>query len=334
MTSTSLNPLSWPGLRWLRTRRPAMQARWRAWWQGRLSASDQQLLTQRNVYILPTKAGLMLCVTLMALLIGSINYQLNLGYLLTFLLAGCTAMALFVSHNNVRGLRVALRQLDEVYAGAAATVHVDLTNTTRRARYALAVHVMGGKQSDVVDVGADAIESVSLAIPWVQRGEHHLPLIVLESRFPMGAFRVWTVWRPASKQLVYPAPEANAPPLPPGEPRSGQGGQSQTQDWSEFDGVRSYRTGDPLKIVMWKKFAKNNELVSRDGQTGRQRQLWLDYSQCGTLDAESRLSRLTAWVLRADQLGVPYGLRLPGAELTPAQGAAHRLACLETLARW
>ena len=71
--------LKLPGLGWLRARREAMNARWRAWWQGRLSASDQQLLTQRNVYILPTKAGLMLCVTLVALLIGSINYQLNLG---------------------------------------------------------------------------------------------------------------------------------------------------------------------------------------------------------------------------------------------------------------
>ena len=133
---------------------------------------------------------------------------------------------------------------------------------------------------------------------------------------------------------MYPTPETHAPPLPQGEPRSGQGGVSQTQDWTEFDGVRSYRAGDPLKIVMWKKFAKNNELVSRDGQAGRQRQLWLDHAHCGTLGAEARLSRLTAWVLRADQLGAPYGLRLPGTELTPGQGAAHRLACLEALARW
>ena len=67
------------------------RARLRQWWQGRLTAADAVLLTQRNVYILPTRAGLMLALTLGVLLIASINYQLNLGYLFTFLLAGCAA---------------------------------------------------------------------------------------------------------------------------------------------------------------------------------------------------------------------------------------------------
>ena len=59
-----------------------------AWWQARSPRTDSLLLTQRNVYILPTRAGLMFCFTLGVLLIASINYQLNLGYVLTFLLAG------------------------------------------------------------------------------------------------------------------------------------------------------------------------------------------------------------------------------------------------------
>ncbi len=42
------------------------------------------MLTQRNVYILPTGPGWMLALTLLVLLIASINFQLNLGYLLTF----------------------------------------------------------------------------------------------------------------------------------------------------------------------------------------------------------------------------------------------------------
>ena len=51
-------------------------------------APTRQLLTQRNVYILPTRAGWMFALTLLVLLVASINYQLNLGYVLTFLLAG------------------------------------------------------------------------------------------------------------------------------------------------------------------------------------------------------------------------------------------------------
>ena len=66
----------------------ALRQRLRRWWQARLPATDTLALTQRNVYILPTGSGWMLALTLLVLLIASINFQLNLGYLLTFLLAG------------------------------------------------------------------------------------------------------------------------------------------------------------------------------------------------------------------------------------------------------
>ncbi len=64
-----------------------VRRRFQVWWKARLRAKDSVELTQRNVYILPTQPGFMLALTLVLLLVGSINYQLNLGYLLTFLLA-------------------------------------------------------------------------------------------------------------------------------------------------------------------------------------------------------------------------------------------------------
>jgi uncharacterized protein (DUF58 family) len=39
-------------------------------------------------------------------------------------------------------------------------------------------------------------------------------------------------------------------------------------------------------------------------------------------------------VLAADRAQVRYGLRLPGVELAPDAGDAHRRACLEQLALW
>ena len=80
------------------------RAGFRQWWQARLPLSDTLTLTQRNVYILPTRAGFMLGATLLVLLVGSINYQLNLGYLLTFLLAGSAVVGMHVCHATLRGL--------------------------------------------------------------------------------------------------------------------------------------------------------------------------------------------------------------------------------------
>ena len=66
----------------------AWRRRVKGWWEARLPRADTHELTQRNVYILPTRAGFMFALTLLTLLLASINYQLNLGYVLTFLLAG------------------------------------------------------------------------------------------------------------------------------------------------------------------------------------------------------------------------------------------------------
>ena len=70
-----------------------IRRRFRAWFESRLPLKDSTTLTQRNVYILPTRAGFMFAITLITLLLASINYQLNLGYVLTFLLAGSAVVS-------------------------------------------------------------------------------------------------------------------------------------------------------------------------------------------------------------------------------------------------
>jgi hypothetical protein len=46
------------------------------------------------------------------------------------------------------------------------------------------------------------------------------------------------------------------------------------------------------------------------------------------------LSRLCAWVLQAERLGLDYGLRLGTVAVGPDQGEAHKRRCLEALARY
>ena len=70
--------------------------RFQQWFEARLPLTDSMLLNQRNVYILPTKAGWMMVVTLLVLLVASINYQLNLGYLLTFLIGGSVLVGMHI----------------------------------------------------------------------------------------------------------------------------------------------------------------------------------------------------------------------------------------------
>ena len=63
---------------------PQARNTFHTWMLARLPRNDQLTLTQGNVYILPSRAGWAMLATLIVLLIAAINYQLNLGYLLTF----------------------------------------------------------------------------------------------------------------------------------------------------------------------------------------------------------------------------------------------------------
>lgn len=327
MTSQASAAAAWP----LRGR---LRARLQRWALARLPLSDRWTLTQRNVYIVPTAPGFMLGATLLVLLIASINYQLNLGYLLTFLLAGSAAVGLQLCHATLRGLTLHLEPPAPQFAGSSAELVITLDSARRSPRHAIGLAVHGSHQWSWADVPAQGRTVVHLGLATPTRGLHPVPALTAETRFPMGTFRAWTVWRPAAQLLVYPAPEPAAPPLPAGEPRGGEAAATASrQQAGEPDGVRAYQRGDPMRLLVWKKMAKSGELVSRDTVQTLPQALWLDFSRLGMADPEARLSRLCAWVLAADRAGLAYGLRLPGQLIAPGSGAAHRHACLEALAR-
>lgn len=304
---------------------------------ARLPLSDTITLTQGNIYIMPSRAGAMLGVTLAVLLVASINYQLNLGYLLTFLLAGSAAVGMHVGHSTLRALKMSLTVPGPQFAGSSAAFDVTLINERRSVRRGIGLAVLDEALAGHwawTDVPAQGSSIVRVAFQPRSRGLHRLPALNAETRYPLGTFRIWTVWRPAAEILIYPAPEPNAPPLPAAQPRAAGPSHRPASSGGDFDGVRAYRRGDPLKRVIWKKSASTGELVTRDAIQSLREELWLDFRQIGLNDPESRLSRLCAWVLRAEALGIDYGLRLPNAIVEPGCGAAHQRRCLEELARY
>ena len=319
-----------------------LRARWRRYWIERLPPRDVVLLTQRNVYILPTRPGFMLAATLMVLLVASINYQLNLGYLLTFLLAGSALVGMHICHGTLRGMTLQLQPPEPAFAGANVPINLVLQNARQRVRHGIGVSIMGAGHWAWTDVPGQGSATVQVAFQPQRRGRQAIPVLTAETRFPLGTFRVWTVWRPAAQVLVYPQPEARPPPLPPGEPHTGAMTRAHPTASGEFDGVRAYRRGDALKLVVWKKAARAGELVSRDSQQTHGLELWLDLAHTGLPAAgaaghagpalERGLSRLCAWVLAADRQGLRYGLRLGSAQIAPGTGEAHRRHCLEALA--
>lgn len=307
----------------------------RSWLENRLPFSDTHTLTQGNIYIVPTKAGVAFAFTLVLMLVATINYQLNLGYLLTFLLAGCALVSMHLTHGTLRGLTLRIKPPAAVFLGDSAEIEVVFTNAgATRHGIGLAVSRVRPRSFAWCDVPAQGSATARVRFAPVARGLTRVPTLMAETRFPLGLFRAWTVWRPAAQVLVYPRPEHPPVPLPSAQAVPGTSRAARAVDGGEFDGVRSYRRGDALRRVVWKKAAKTGELVSRDTSESANRQLWLDFESTSLANVEARLSRLAAWTLVAEQTGLAFGLRIPGVELPPALGDRQRRAALEALALW
>jgi len=295
------------------------------------------VLSQRRIYILPTRPGLGFGALLLVLLIGSINYSLGLGYALTFLALSCALVDMVLTWRNLAHLRLQPLRGPNVFAGQEAVFQLQVGNPTRRARYAILVDVAGNDAPrHALDVPAPGSATVRLAVPSSARGWLAAPRLTLATRFPLGLFRAWSYWRPGTRALVYPFPEEGAPPLPAASSSTIDGAGQAGED--DFAGVRPYQPGDPLRRLAWRQIARldpvdGGQLATKHFEGGARSELVLDLAALNPqLDLELRLSRLTRWVLEAESRALPYAFRLGADSFEAANGVAHQSACLRALA--
>jgi uncharacterized protein (DUF58 family) len=289
-------------------------------------------LVHRRVYIVPTRLGWFFGGTLVVLLIGSINYALSLGFALTFLLAGLGLASMVHTARNLARIAVSAGRAEPVFADESAQFRLYLDGRAAFDRPAiLARHVASGSQL-VVDIPPRSTAEVVLAVPAPKRGRVALGRVMLETRFPLGLFRAWSYIEPDARCVVYPRPERS--PLPPFSGEAAAGAlRTQTPGSDDFAGLRGYQRSDSPRHIAWKAVARSEEMLTKQFVGEAAAELWLDARLLPAgLGLEQRLSRLAGWVLAAERAGAHYGLRLPGVEITPARGDAHRAACLQALA--
>jgi uncharacterized protein (DUF58 family) len=289
------------------------------------------LLSQRRVYILPTGFGLLFALTVALVLLASINYNLSLGYVLAFLLAGLGLVAMLHTWRNLVQLEVSAGRTEPVFAGDAAVFQVLLVNNAGVARASIRLETAGALATSL-DIPARGSSVARLHLGTQRRGWLKLPRIRVYTTYPLGLFRAWSWVELPLRALVWPQPENGDAPLPDRLPGSGEAGAG-GRGTDDFAGMRTYQPGDSLRHVAWKALARDGRLVTKQfaGRTGQH--LWLDFMLLPrAMGDEARLSRLTRWVLAAEAAGHAYGMRLPDREIAPGEGHPHCNRCLEALA--
>lgn len=281
---------------------------------------------------------------MLAILLGSINYDNALGYLLTFLLFGVFLTCMLHTYRNLVGLSYIGADVKPVFAGSRAHFTLAFDNRGQWPRYSLAVahwprlpgywrrrrRASTVSRIDSIPSTDIARATVTLAAP--ERGWLALQRVRITSTFPLGILRVWAYFEDDTRCLVYPQPNGHLP-LPLYGPSAEAVGTGTGQGNDDFAGFRRYRPGDPIRAISWKSLARQDTVLVKRFTSGASRSVTLRMADCRRLaGVEKRLSQLTQWVVEADRLGLHFGLELPGTVIAPGMGPGHRHHCLRTLA--
>ncbi|MEM1230709.1 MAG: DUF58 domain-containing protein [Pseudomonadota bacterium] len=309
--------------------RGAAGRRFSRWLEARIPPSRSITLSQRNIFIFPTRTGFVFAALLVLLILGAINYQASLVYGMAFLLGSLFLVTILYTFRNLSGLALALVEQRSAFVGEDMPFVIRVTRPGNSPREGVQLG-----WPDTVRQWATlydkASDEVVIFVRATRRGYLDPGRLLIETHYPLGLLRAWTWVDLQAEGLVYPKPIFA--PYP-------QQQRSRRQDGTLIDPVgsedltdlRSYQPGDPIRHILWRSYARSDELVVKNYASYVEPRLHFDLEALPG-DLEERLSRLAGLALTASREGREFGARVGPQSFAPNVGDAHLEAVLRALA--
>ena len=312
--------------------RALLQDWYQRWLRRRIPPARSVTLDQRRVFIFSTRYGFFYLAICILLFIGGINYENNLIMAFSFMLTSLFIASIMSTFRNLAGLTLLAGHYRSGFAGARGAVEIRLVGG-RRYHRSLWLRWRSSADQPPREVSLEAGQetAVWLDVKLGQRGWVDPGRLQISTRYPLGLLRAWSYVDLDHACLAWPTPvSSQVPPSSGGEEDEGE--RRHDRGSEDFEGVREYQPGDSLRAVDWKKLARGQGLNTKMFNDPAEGRLWLEWERLQGLDVEGRLQRLCWWVQTLEEGGKPYGLRLPGEELSPSSGPLHQKRALDLLA--
>ena len=306
--------------------------RFQEWARKRIKPRDQVTLKRKIIYILPSANGLMILLAAGLIFIAAINYAVSLAFGLAFVMVSVFVLGIFHTFNNLNQLSLKGLPALPVFVGEEIAFRVQISRAPGRRHEALEFNFPGENVTAADLVGTD-LEEVRVSTMARSRGNFKAPLLRVTTYFPLGLARAWSIVDLNLNCLVYPKP---IPFVMDQFSSHGSGGSNDTaihkEGSEDFYGLREYVPGDPLRQVAWKNVARGQGMQVKQFVDYADNRIWLDWDMFYGFGTEERLSRLCYGVLKLARSGQDFGLKLPGVEIPPDSGVAHKQRLLKALA--
>lgn len=271
-------------------------------------------------------------VIIFLLFLVGINFQNSLVYIVCFWLIALLVINIFYTYRNLVGLTIKAISAEPCFAGDKIVLELEISRPVKQCKSAI---YFGWKGEDLVELNLQDEQSTRIKLSHSSKGRGRFtpPRIDIFTRFPTGLNTAWSYASMDIQGVVYPEPIEKL------QNADKQRSDAETSDGqeivggtSDFAGIREYQAGDSPRHIHWGQYAKTGELYTKSFVDYESHDLWLDWQSLNITGTESRLSHLSAMILEFHESKKQFGLRIPGKEIQPNKGEAHKVRCLTALA--
>ena len=304
--------------------------RFNRWLTRRIPAANEQKLSNRNIFILPTKFGYAYIFSVLILFLLGTNYQNNLIILMSYLFASVFITSMLHSFFNLSRLKFIFNS--NLTAHASQTISIPLSVLSKNKRFDIHFSFVDNIKSHVpvIEVGGSVIH-----IPYqpLLRGVNNPGRLKISSEYVFGLFISWTHLDFDCEVLTYPAKKMfNHIKHDSFAEHAELNGNKVIEGGDDFGELREYKQGESNAQIAWKQLARGQGRLTKTTQQELGNTIWLSLQQLPTAPIETKLEMLCFLVLDHHKSNIPFGLVLDSTKIEPSIGSLHLKKCLEALA--
>ncbi|GBU09901.1 hypothetical protein AwWohl_10390 [Gammaproteobacteria bacterium] len=301
------------------------------WIEKRIPKAASLSLNHKQVFILPSKAGIGFVIALALMLIAAINFENSLIYAVAFWLFSLFSINIIQTWRNLANIKLSAQGVMPIFLGERAHFNICLEGHKKDHHQ---IKIMTSTSYDQGSVSALSPALLTLICESDQRGYLKLPRFKIESRYPLGLAVAWSYVDLDQKALVYPYPFENTFKQENNDldVYSDQETKATTKiGVDDFMGLRAYQAGDGINRIAWKALSKGQGLLVKQFNAQAGMDIWLNLESFeGSL--EHKLSCICYWVIKFYEQQQNFGVNLGTIIIKPNSGEEHKNSVLRELA--
>ncbi|MBA6379123.1 MULTISPECIES: DUF58 domain-containing protein [unclassified Colwellia] len=301
------------------------------WLKRRIPPARKHKLSNHNIFIMPSRFGVVYLFFVVLLFLLATNYQNNVIMLLSYLMASVFITTMMHSFFNLSGLAISADKTALGYANQNIHFPIKISSANKR----LAINFCFDDQAVLhLPQSEPGEQTVYVCCSYTNRGVYTPGRLKVSSEYSLGLFITWTRIDFDQQCIVYP----QAMSLSYRQSDFGDAEQENVFSQSSKPGVddfyelKAYLPGEPLSRLAWKQFARGQGRLTKHYHQQQGTRCWLKLNDMPNHGLEKQLAYLCFLVSEYHRSEQVFGLDLVVEKIQPSQGEFHFKECLMALA--